>query len=921
LTKTDLVAGFVEFWSDLGKAQRQQVLGASFEVDDPRLDDPARAIESELDVLLSGLHARLLDRLPAERSPERRARVLQFPLELQALRSPLASFVEALCTPDAAGERPLLRGFYLTSGAQVGRPVDRVLAGMQRAFDIRGTSAKLPAGEEQSYFLSDVFRSVILPDRNLAARSAAGTQRRSKRELVLALIALGVALFLLVPVMVSYVRNAQIAGDVDAAAVTLLNVDSASVPGARTDPLEPLLDTLDRVDREAGGFSVPGWFGPRAARELRQPLWRVYIERIDAALHARVQRDLDKRASEVSKSAGRPDPTTSSPDVRSPLREDYDDIKLYATLVDPAGHVAPTWTPIHLASIWQRTLAGVDTVDESRLTRHASEYLDALEVIPALAWSTPRALQGARASLKRSDAWQLPLNWLLRHAFEVPGLVADDVVGSAQSIRYVACQAGELVPGAYTKNGLRKIEPILESPDPWPPEGLVEPWVVEDTRIPEGAERVRAQAQDEYFDEYVHAWTRLLEKCSVVQPPDPGVCKSELEALSGPSGFYESLFLQFKDNAIKYEKKDAPLSLLTTEGCSSKMPWSSKADAGPVETLTPVEKSFRPLLTFAGIAPPEPDAPKPEGLPPLQKYKQILQALIPLMETASQQRATDVEPQLVTARQGVEGLLNSVQDAPTKTSLTKLLTPPILAAKRVVLGGLSGTTADGWNKQVWPAISELVQRYPFNKGPNVRREDAANFEAFAAFFRPPDGTLWAFVKGPLFADYVTQGASGAPIAKPGYVVGGDVLTCLTAAQEITDAFFPPGEDRGTKLAILVDWSSPDITDVNFTLGSKSTPLSRGDWSPTMKWAGEGVRISYSQAGTSQQILGRGSFSLFDLFDQLGGLKPTVSRNYVARSTTLPITVKVRSEAKQDPFEPDFFARLHCPEEVHPMPKP
>ncbi|HEV3190336.1 MAG TPA: type VI secretion system membrane subunit TssM [Polyangiaceae bacterium] len=925
LTKTDLVAGFVEFWSDLGKTQRSQVFGASFELDDPRLEEPTRAVEAEFDVLLDGLHARMLDRLSAERSPERRARILQFPIELRALRAPLATFIEALCRPDADGERPILRGFYLTSGTQVGRPVERVIAGMLRGFDLRGGSAapRTAAGEEHSYFVSDVFRTVILPDRDLAARSVAGTQRRSRRELLLAMAALGVAVFVLLPAMVSYVRNAQLVDDVEGATQALASGNAGSVPAARSDPLERLLDTLDHLDQEASGFGIAGWFGPRAARELKSPTSKAYIERLDGALHARVQKELDRRVSEIAKSAGQPDPPTSSPQARSPLREDYDEVKLYAALVEPPGHIDLSWTPKQLVSIWRRTLPSVDTVDDARLLRHATEYLKALETQTELAWPAPKTLQGARSSLKQSDAWQLPLNWVLRHAFEVPGLVASDLAGSSQSIQYVTCQPGELIPGAYTKNGWRKVQPILDSSDPWPPEGLVEPWVVADTRIPDTSERVRAQARDDYFQQYVLLWMRLLGRCAVSRPTDPAVCKSELEVLSAPTGFYESLFLQFNNNTIGYAKKTTVASLLTQEGCSSKLPWNSNADAAAAaEPKSPVEKSFRPLLVFSGLAAPEADAPKAEGPPPLQQYRKILQGLIPLMESASQQRATEVKPQLTAARQGVEGLLGGIEDPATKAGLRKLLMPPLEAADVAVHRGLSGSISDAWKQQVWPTLHPLLGKFPFNKGPNVRREDAANFEAFAAVFRPPDGILWAFVKDPPFGDYVIQGAAG-PIPKPGAdSVGADVLSCLSVAQEITDAFFPPNEERGTKFAVLADWSAPEIADAKFSVGSKVMALTRGEWSSPIKWAGEDARLSYSQGGTqSQQVIGRGSFSLFDLFDQLGGLKPTVPRNYATKQSTLPLSIKVRSEARRDPFSPDFFSRLQCPAEIHPTPRP
>lgn len=136
-TKTDLIAGFVEFWGDLGKQQRGQVWGATFGLEDERLSEPARACEAEFDLLVRALHAKMIERLPREPLPEARARILQFPVEFRALRAPLAHFVEELCKPNPYQETPILRGFYFTSGTQVGRPLDRVVAGMARGFNLR----------------------------------------------------------------------------------------------------------------------------------------------------------------------------------------------------------------------------------------------------------------------------------------------------------------------------------------------------------------------------------------------------------------------------------------------------------------------------------------------------------------------------------------------------------------------------------------------------------------------------------------------------------------------------------------------------------------------------------------------------------------------------------------------------------------
>jgi type VI protein secretion system component VasK len=190
----------------------------------------------------------------------------------------------------------------------------------------------------------------------------------------------------------------------------------------------------------------------------------------------------------------------------------------------------------------------------------------------------------------------------------------------------------------------------------------------------------------------------------------------------------------------------------------------------------------------------------------------------------------------------------------------------------------------------------------------------ASFEDFRGFFGP-DGTLWGFVKGNL-ADSVElddAGYSPKPGAPP---LGGDLLSCLSVAQEITDAFFPAGDDPGLRFALEVDWSAPDLTEAKFYVGDKPTALPKAQWSSPLKWNGEGVRLEWTQGGRATQQIGRHSFSLFDLFEQLGGLKAsTIGRRGVYQTDFPPLVVKVRAEGKRDPFQATFFSRLHCPEEI------
>jgi hypothetical protein len=253
----------------------------------------------------------------------------------------------------------------------------------------------------------------------------------------------------------------------------------------------------------------------------------------------------------------------------------------------------------------------------------------------------------------------------------------------------------------------------------------------------------------------------------------------------------------------------------------------------------------------------------------------------------------------------VEGLLAEVKDDGSRRALRGLLLPPVAGTIKVghtnAMGGISGE----WQKTVWEAWdSKLRPLYPFSGRSGANR--AVSYDDFRSFFQP-DGALWGFVKGKL-GDWVEKGDSGYFTKRGAAPVSGDVLACLSVAQEITDAFFPAGEEPGLRFSLEVDWSAPDLTEAKFFVGDKATPLPRAQWTP-LKWNGERVRLEWLQGGRPTDQIGR-SFSLFDLFDQLGRLKPTgVGGMY--RTEYPPLDIKVRADGKQV-FQPAFFARLHCP---------
>jgi len=134
-TKADLIAGFTEFFADMDRPSRAQVWGVTFPPD-ASAAGPAGQFRDEFLGLVAQLSVRLVDRLQAERSLERRSAILGFPAQVASLEMPLAAFVEEAFGGTRLDPAPLLRGVYLASATQQGSAIDRLTAALAEDFGI-----------------------------------------------------------------------------------------------------------------------------------------------------------------------------------------------------------------------------------------------------------------------------------------------------------------------------------------------------------------------------------------------------------------------------------------------------------------------------------------------------------------------------------------------------------------------------------------------------------------------------------------------------------------------------------------------------------------------------------------------------------------------------------------------------------------
>ncbi len=205
VTKTDLLAGFMEFFGELDAEARKRVWGVTFEDTGGGfvMGTPGQRFADEFGDLERRLYAEMLARLQDERDLQRRAAAYRFPQEFHAVGPLIEQFLDAAFLGVQGAPEPMLRGVYFTSGTQEGNPIDRVLGTLARSFRLEHTGRPaiaggpaVAAGSGKSFFLTRLVREVIFPESGLAG-SDAGLERRERRAKMLgfaAIAAVSVAL-------------------------------------------------------------------------------------------------------------------------------------------------------------------------------------------------------------------------------------------------------------------------------------------------------------------------------------------------------------------------------------------------------------------------------------------------------------------------------------------------------------------------------------------------------------------------------------------------------------------------------------------------------------------------------------------------------------------------------------------------------
>ena len=183
-TKADLINGFTEFFHDSENGERERVWGATLPYRrDNSNEDVLNQFDARFDELYDGLKELSLANMALQWRERLPSGVFTFPLEFNAMKAPLRSFIATLFEDNPFQFKPVFRGFYFTSALQEGEGVSATSHRVAQRFDLQLQQPVQGNNERQhGYFLLKLFRNVIFADKNLVAQYASPAKVRMRSE-------------------------------------------------------------------------------------------------------------------------------------------------------------------------------------------------------------------------------------------------------------------------------------------------------------------------------------------------------------------------------------------------------------------------------------------------------------------------------------------------------------------------------------------------------------------------------------------------------------------------------------------------------------------------------------------------------------------------------------------------------------------
>ncbi|MGB3069520.1 MAG: type VI secretion system membrane subunit TssM [Ottowia sp.] len=520
VTKTDLLSGFTEFFDDLGKTQREQVLGFTLPVD--QSDHVAERGVSEFftrefGLLHEQMGDRLIARMQAEQDPRRRASIFAFPAQFAALHGTLAETLDQVFLGSKFNQPPWIRGVYFTSGTQEGSPFDRVMGNLSRNFGLERAIVPPQKNAGRSYFLTNLLREVVFPEQGLAGADAR-QERRTKTWRLAALSAMSLAtLALLAGWGYSTWLNSRyldaVQAKVEPTKQALLSLSANSQTIAAVAPvLQGLRDIWKTPENNEGNPPLSMTLGLYQGDKMDSAAAAAHEHALSEVFLPQVSRRIEDQLRSANKDN---------------LEFAYEALKSYLMLHQPE-HFDSDALKAWITLDWNRNL---DRGLSAQQIQALEQQLDAL-----LAQGAPRAntpmdeglVRSMRAMLASYPVEQRIFSRLKRQRLgrDIPAFSIAIAAGPSAPLVFERISGQPLtegVPGLFTYDGYHKrfqqevatVTPLLASEDPWVL-GL-ERSALSAAKDAAGIGNLTDRVRRLYLEEYVKVWQQLLSDVRLIR--------------------------------------------------------------------------------------------------------------------------------------------------------------------------------------------------------------------------------------------------------------------------------------------------------------------------------------------------------------------------------------------------------------------
>jgi type VI secretion system protein ImpL len=859
LTKCDLLSGFVEYFDDLSREDRNQVWGLTFTLEQTEQPKTLLPVFSKLfDDLMDRLDGRLIGRLEQERDVLRRGLIHGFPQQMRLTKEAVQDFLGQVFGPSRYEEETLLRGVYFSSGTQEGTPIDRLISSVSAAFGLDRQAMTAFSGQGRSYFLHRLLRDVVFREAELVRPTGffdlnrPWIQRTAYGGATLALLGMAGAWYY------GFVVNSNYVSTVGQQ-VASYEASTASDDAGR-DSTIAVLPSLNILRDIPGGYEEGGDVPPPLLSlglyqggKLGAAARNAYGRALNTVLLPRVVERLEEQISGNM--------------LRGAFL--YEALKVYLMLGIPSRFDRDT-VQLWITLDWNAWLSGVDQEAREQLNTHLVSLLDGeLNPVPMDANLVTLARQKLAqltlaeriyAQIKGGSAARQLGQWRIT-----------DKLGDTASVvfrRLSGKQMSEGIPGFYTKKGYEEVF-LRESPE-LAQTASSEVWIIGSDFTQEIGDADMASLNRDltmlYVRDYIDQWDGLLTDLDVVSFRGLAHGVTVMKALAAGDSPIASLLV-----AANRETKLVALPVATEEPAeesdqlqslrnrlSELFETAPEAQAAPVfeNPIGEIDRRFRWVRDMT--------EGKGDGAPQVDPVVSSLNEMYVILKQRETTGAGETAPLVQRLR------LEAERQPPVVSRWMETVATQI---SQLTVRDIQSKLNSIWATTVLPFCqSALGERYPMIKG----HPEDVNINDFSGVFGP-QGKIDTFFES-FLRPYVDTTVSPWRLSKASGVKVGlspQSLKQFESASRIKRAFFPDGGpqpqfrfrikplslDKGASQVLI------ELGEQRHTYRHGPTRFQEMQWPPPSGTPLARVVFNPIGVASAASITAEGPWSWFRLLDQ------------------------------------------------------